>query len=99
MPDRPDPSALWPEVPEGCEVVAIEDPEWRLTSDSRMCRMRGGKRFGSVCIRDAVAELDRSHVPGRQNWWAYCLDHMYGRWIEDGKVMHWILREKADSDA
>lgn len=23
--------------------------------------------------------------------WDYCADHMYGRWIEDGKVMGWRL--------
>ena len=28
----------------------------------------------------------------RTQWWAYCERHSFGRWIEDGKVMHWILR-------
>lgn len=28
-----------------------------------------------------------------QTWWAYCERHLYGRWIEDGKVVGWVLRQ------
>jgi hypothetical protein len=35
-----------------------------------------------------VAALKR----GRQ-WWFYCPEHMYGRWIEDGRVMEWFTRK------
>ena len=26
-------------------------------------------------------------------WWPHCVSHLQGRWIEDGKVWHWVLRE------
>lgn len=84
------------EVPEGYELVAAPDPHWRLVSGKR-CRMRG---TGPACAEPAVAELDRGYAGAgigskrEHNWWAYCPDHMYGRWAEDGNVMHWILREK-----
>jgi hypothetical protein len=27
-----------------------------------------------------------------ENWWAYCPEHLYGRTIEDGKLMAWVIR-------
>lgn len=98
MTERPVPDR---EVPEGYELVAVVDEDWRVASGKR-CRRREGPEVGvrgshaRACGRPSVAELNR---PARQhgrlldNWWAYCASHLYGRWIEDGKIMHWILRE------
>lgn len=66
------------------------DHEWRvLPSDStKRCRAGGNK----PCGRPAVAELNRGRRPwtqDRDNWWAYCEQHLYSRWIEDGQVMEW----------
>lgn len=90
------------EIPEGYELAAVPDPDWRLVSGKR-CRMREGQC--STCGSDAVAELDRGwgarygrHRSREHDWWAYCPDHMYGRWIEGGQVMHWILRKKESAD-
>ena len=84
------------EVPEGFHLVAVPDRSWRLVTGKR-CRMRGGSK--PACAQPSVAELDRSAWRSgqhRSNWWAYCGSHLYGRWIADGVVMHWIL--KADDD-
>ena len=61
----------------------------------KRCRA-GSSRYVKACGAPAVAELNR----GRHNWqfgkrtdswWAYCAEHMYGRWIEDGRVMNWVV--------
>jgi hypothetical protein len=46
----------------------------------------------------AVAEFNRRRWSPLwekylDNWWAYCGDHMYGRWIDHGVIMCWIVRE------
>jgi hypothetical protein len=58
------------------------------------------------CREVAVVELNREKwrpgryawVEGRASgkvpcWWAYCAEHMYGRWLEDGRIYSWRLRE------
>lgn len=39
-----------------------------------------------VCGAAPVATLFRG---GKRQPWDYCAKHMYGRWVEDGRVMHW----------
>jgi len=81
----PRPATEW----DGFEYVAAPDPNWRLVT-GKPCRwMMPGRRS---CKQPSVAAINR---PGRlrENWWPYCSEHLYGRWIEDGQVMHWILRE------
>jgi hypothetical protein len=89
---RPAPPADW-DVPEGFRLAAVPDEGWRLASgEPRRCsRLVCNVR----CGRDAVAELMRMRRGRRTRpaWWGYCPEHMYGRWVEDGKVMHWILVE------
>lgn len=90
-PARPAPPADW-EVPAGFRLAAVPDEGWREVSAARRCsRLVSNVR----CRRDAVAEMLRMRR-GRQTrsaWWGYCPEHMYGRWAEDGKVMHWIMVE------
>jgi hypothetical protein len=90
------------------EVVPDTSLRWRVIEDGdspvapRRCRMSSG-RGKSACGRDAVAELNRGIRVRRplvlggtrqaDSWWAYCGRHLYGRWIEGGTVMHWVLRE------
>ena len=55
------------------------------TSGNR-CRLIGpGHRS---CGQPAVAWLRRGRY-----YWAYCGGHLYGRWIEDGRVVGWRLRQ------
>ena len=94
--DRPVPDR---EVPEGYELVAVEEKgTWRL-AEGKHCRWGAGYRK-RACGRPCAAQMARTQYrKGRTItvWWAYCADHLYGRWIEDGKVMCWILREKSDA--
>ena len=89
MSERPEPPSARP----GFRVEATaEDPlrTWRLSTRERQCRMQR-------CSNPAVAELNRGYRTsnGRKDaWWPYCAIHMYGRWIEDGRVMRWRLVEE-----
>lgn len=76
------------EVPDSCELVAIPDADWRIEPGWSTCRRKG-------CDAPTAASLLRG--TRRPQRWRYCEDHMYGRWIEDGQVWHWILREKTDA--
>lgn len=87
------------DVPEGYELAAVADADWRLAAGKR-CRRgashaNGGRADRRPCGRPSTAELKRGS--SRPQWWAYCIDHLYGRWVENGKVMHWILREKENA--
>lgn len=77
-------------VPPGFELAAVPDTEWRLVT-GKVCRFRSAWR-GPACGRPSAAEFLRGW--NRPAWWAYCEQHLYGRWIEDGQVMQWIMREK-----
>lgn len=83
------------EAPEGFEWVAVEDDSWRLAQGKR-CRWGGGYHH-KACGRPCAAEMMRCWGGGtRMVPWAYCEQHLYGRWIENGKIMHWIPRERGD---
>lgn len=86
-----------PRMPLSCPkgwtyAVAQASPEWRVQPDavSRLCRRPGCDALG-------IAALNRGRVRHRPPygkadcWWAYCAEHMYGKWVEDGKVMYWGL--------
>lgn len=85
------------DVPGDCELVAESARDWRLRPGKR-CR-DGAAPGRHACGRPSVAELKRGSKQ-YPSWWTYCLEHLRGRgvWIEDGKVMHWILREKNVND-
>jgi len=82
-------------APEGFHYEAVEQDDW--TTDpaivgDRACRMKQGKH--AVCGKHAVAALNRGRWQGNkrgESFWHYCAEHLYGRWIEDGKVMGWRL--------
>jgi hypothetical protein len=94
--ERPDWRPSWPEVPEGHEVVAIIDPDWEAES-GRPCSYVSGPSSRRVrCGKPAVATFLRGYY--RKQRFRYCPDHMYGRWVESGFVMHWILA-KVGNDA
>jgi len=88
------------EVPDGHELVAVVSEAWRLES-GEPCRRRG-------CPNRSAAELNRQRRmaattlrPARtvDAFWPYCLSHLYGNWIENGQVWHWILRAKEGTGA
>lgn len=71
-----------PETPDGPGL------EWAVGAHSTgRCRWMMPNR--KACGADAAASLNRGRL-GRTSWWDYCPDHLYGRWIEDGQVWHYV---------
>ena len=93
MSDRP--PHTWTEIPEGHEVVAVVDPEWDVDTEHRPCRRAFG-RGTKACGKPSVAVHPRGE---RGTLWGYCGEHMYGRWVESGFVMHYILLKIGGEDA
>lgn len=90
-----------PEAPQGHEYAAAPaGPEWRIEAGKR-CRQGAGPHH-SACGRPTAAAFNRrraGHDPPYgvvDSWWAYCGQHMFGKWVEDGQVMQWVLREAND---
>lgn len=85
--------APWRETPpDGFHFEVVEqDSDWVTPPiGAGRCRMMSaGHR---VCGRSPVASLMRNSARGKAPW-DYCELHLYGRWIEDGKVMGWRLVE------
>lgn len=80
-------------APEGYRWVPAASERWRPVSGKHCRRMIAGRK---VCGEPAVLELNRRRFTQSDlvdAWWAYCLDHAYGNWLEDGEVWHWVLRE------
>lgn len=85
------------EVPEGFELVAVPDDDWRVEGGRECTRQLAGHR---VCHAPSVASLNRGKMTRRgpvPAWWPYCPAHLYNRWIENGQVMHWVLRERGEA--
>lgn len=91
MSDRP--AHPYDPPPAGYVWVAVADAEWRVKG-GRRCRLMQGRRG---CGAPSVAEMNRARHRMPDNWWAYCPDHLFGRWVEDGVVLHWILGEVSDA--
>jgi hypothetical protein len=82
-----------PDVPPGHHLAKTVDPDWRICGRPRKCRANAGYRR-KACGAPAVAELFRKYGAWWSNegsWWAYCAQHMYGRWIEGERVMQSIV--------
>lgn len=83
------------EVPDGYELAAVADADWRTEAGKLCVQKLKGRR---TCRRPSVAALNRRQYRAAtmtrvDAWWPYCQAHLFGRWIESGSVMHWILRE------
>lgn len=99
---KPDDARLYgpDDGPSGYRWVAVADPAWRVLPEEKrnfLCRRIGPGHL--YCQNFGAAEVarGRSTTTSRfgHNWWVYCADHLYGRWIQDGVVMSWRL-EKED---
>jgi len=84
------------EVPDGYELAAVPDDDWRLEAGKPCTRRLKGNR---VCREPSAASLNRGRTARATSgtvtpaWWPHCASHLYGRWIENQQVMHWVLRE------
>lgn len=91
-------NAPWGDPPEGFHFEVVEQgPDW-ITPPIGAGRCRYGAGPGKpACGRPAAATLMRGF--GHQaRPWDYCSDHLYGRWIEDGKVVGWRLLKDDEAD-
>lgn len=86
-----------PEAPasrhEGYSWRAEAARDWRIHTRDMLCRWISNR---VRCTTPAVVDLRRPRYrssTGVGTWWAYCAEHMYGRWVEDDVVMEWILRK------
>jgi hypothetical protein len=88
-------------APEGYHFEARPDSgvagDWRLPDDTqrdKRCRAGAGyhhKACGAPVAALLVRRAVGFRIATRIVPWAYCEDHMYGRWIEDGEIMSWVL--------
>lgn len=83
---RPDPPEL-SEGRAGYEWVVVPDLDWVLVNGAGY-RCRHSTR--RPCPNVPVAGLRRGRYS--RQLWRYCDRHLYGRWIENGKVVGWRLR-------
>ena len=80
------------DIPDGFEYAArVADKRWTTRRPglyvADRCRFQVGRRG---CGEPAKAWLHRGMTGAL---WAYCADHLYGRWIENGQVMEWHVIE------
>jgi hypothetical protein len=89
----------WGEAPEGYELVAVPDDDWRIEA-GRCCRRAGARH--KTCGKPSAAAFNRRHTrsygygePSRtvDSWHPRCPGHMGGHWVEGGQVLHWVLRK------
>lgn len=88
MPRRPLDKGLNPDA-----FVAVPDTDWGPPIPGRQCRYaHQGNRCPNAGVASLYRPVGRVRYQGlnrpRQPW-AYCADHLYGRWIEHGHVMTW----------
>lgn len=91
--ERPDPGWDNPDPSRYAFKARPESANWRVCNGRRQCSDASGTNHRR-CQNDAVLEYNRqSYHQGRKRdaWFAYCAEHTYGRWIEDGAVMWWAL--------
>jgi hypothetical protein len=81
----------------GLEAAAVPSGSDWQPMEGRKCRRLIRPQQHRYCGQPSVLAVRRNYR-GRPEGqlWPYCPEHSYGRWVEDGKVMHWILREKSD---
>lgn len=86
-------------VPEGFREEWVPSSGWKLVDEVEGDRYRcrwGGGGGSRACGRPSVAALNRGRHTwmGRvDQWWHYCAEHLYGRRIENGVVLHRRLVE------
>lgn len=103
-PGRPPPPFPAERLPEGHAWVVAPDGDFTMIPEAerpeRRCRWTlprdpaTGRR--PRCPNAGVAFLwrpvGRRALDDPRFPWAYCADHLYGRWVEDGVVVGWRAR-------
>jgi hypothetical protein len=85
------------EVPDGFELAAVPDGDWRVEPGKPCTRRLKGNL---VCRKPSAASVNRGKMTRRglvPAWWPHCPAHLYNRWIEGGRVWRWVLREAGEA--
>lgn len=91
MADRPIPFHGEPPQPGHHYEAVAERADWAVMDGTEKAnRCRSAQFHHRACGQPAVIKVLRSRYRANPTWWAYCAEHAYGRWIEDGHVMHWM---------
>ena len=69
------------------EVVPAGDDWITPPLGTSSCRFTSGHPL-VTCGEPAVATLLRGRT---KQAWNYCAEHLYGRWVEDGRVVAWRM--------
>lgn len=100
MSKRPNPP--FRDIGDGYEWRAVVDADWTLVPDVVEGYQCLHVEHRDRCPNAAVAALMRPimrYVPvmdlsGRtRRPYRYCAEHMYGRWIEGGTVLMWVVHK------
>lgn len=77
-------------------AASFERDRWRPPGPEDLARpCRHGYSNGRQCrARVAVVLIPRGQTRPRRL--GYCLTHSGGRWVEDGRVLRWVLRPRHD---
>ena len=90
-PKRPAP---WTDPPPGFHFEVYAPEEWVTPPiGAGRCRFGAGPKH-RACGKPPVATLMRTIWVRDGNPrapWDYCEEHLYGAWMEDGRVMRWRL--------
>lgn len=96
-------ASKWPEgVPEGTRAAWRIDEKWSIPTEAQRIRYKQCRHslrtkcpnpVAAICWRAAHGRRRRDPV---QQPWAYCKEHMFGRLIEDGRVIALHLVETGD---
>jgi hypothetical protein len=70
------------EVPEGYKLEWVPDSDWTVGGDSRECSFL---RCHNSAVASFCRTVYRNGVKGYRRYY-YCVNHLYGRKIEDGVV-------------
>lgn len=74
------------------DELQLPDSGWELGGEGRPCR----RLARPACPNPSVATLGRgSKTPQR---WGYCAEHLYGRYLEDGRLLTTVLVVDKDSN-
>lgn len=76
--------------------VEADDPaHWLPAFEDATCRSRVAGNPPHACGEPATVRVLRG--VGRPIWWNLDPQHAEGRWVEDGRVVHWAQRDAGPS--
>lgn len=90
-------------APKGAAWIALpEDDAWSVANVAERASLRCRRSTRSRCTAPVELVLRREAkgavLASHRVRWGYCAEHAFGRWADDGEVLHWCLREITPTD-